>query len=140
MRKPVFGVCNQVRHKLACSATETTYSLEISAIVRRDIILSRQRTTKVLIRLRGCAGWSAPLLFAYGINRFSHDVALLFSYTDLFCYKIPPKINSLCNRFQYIITVFWFPLIQFCVCCNSQRWPSACSLKDKLLFIITTEL
>ena len=28
---------------------------------------------KVLIRLRGCAGWSAPL-FAYGINRFSHDV------------------------------------------------------------------
>ena len=30
----------------------------------------------VLIRLCGCAGWSAPLLFAYGINRFSHDVAL----------------------------------------------------------------
>ena len=25
----------------------------------------------MLIRLRGCAGWSAPLLFAYGINRFS---------------------------------------------------------------------
>ena len=29
----------------------------------------------MLIRLRGCAGLSAPLLFAYGINRFSHDVA-----------------------------------------------------------------
>ena len=27
------------------------------------IILSRQRATKVLIRLRECAGWSAPLLF-----------------------------------------------------------------------------
>ena len=36
-----------------------------------------QRTTKALIRLRGCAGWSVPLLFAYGINRFSHDVAHL---------------------------------------------------------------
>ena len=46
-----------------------------SAIASRDIILSRQRTTKALIRLRGCAGWSAPLLFAYGIKRFSHDVA-----------------------------------------------------------------
>ena len=28
----------------------------------------------VLIRLRRCAGWSAPLLLAYSINRFSHDV------------------------------------------------------------------
>ena len=26
--------------------------------------------TKALIRLRGCAGWSMPLLFAYGISRF----------------------------------------------------------------------
>ena len=33
-------------------------------------MLSRQRTTKVLIRLRRYAGWSAPLLFSYGINRF----------------------------------------------------------------------
>ena len=38
-------------------------------------LLSRQRTTKELIRLRGCAGWSAPLLFTYDKNRFSHDVA-----------------------------------------------------------------
>ena len=30
---------------------------------------------KALIRLSRCAGWSASLLFAYGINRFSHDVA-----------------------------------------------------------------
>ena len=35
-------------------------------------MLSRQRTTRVLIKLRGFAGLSAPLLFAYGINRFSH--------------------------------------------------------------------
>ena len=30
---------------------------------------------KGLIRLRGCAGLSAQLLFANGINRFSHDEA-----------------------------------------------------------------
>ena len=74
-RKPVFGVCDQVRLKPACSAEETRYRLEVSDIETEDNILSRHRTTRVLIRLRGCAGWSAPLLFAHGINRFSHDVS-----------------------------------------------------------------
>ena len=62
-RKPVFGIFDQVRLKPACSASEASYSLEISDIETRGIILSRQRTTKALIRLRGCADWSAPLLF-----------------------------------------------------------------------------
>ena len=42
MRKPVFGVSDQVRLKPACSADETSEGLEISAIASRDIILSRQ--------------------------------------------------------------------------------------------------
>ena len=74
-RKSVFGVWDQVRHKPACAATEAIWRLDISDIETGDIILPRQRTIKVLIRLRGCVGWSAPLLFAHGINRFSHDVA-----------------------------------------------------------------
>ena len=76
-RKHVFGVSDQVRLKPDCSATGTSWSLEIPAIASGCILLSKQRTTKALIRLRGCAGCSAPLLFAYGINRFSHDVAQL---------------------------------------------------------------
>ena len=90
MRKPVFGVCDQLRLKPSCSADETSWRLEISDIETRDIILSRHGTTKVLIRLCGCAGWSAPLLFAYGINRFSQDMAQIIlrigitSYTYLF--------------------------------------------------------
>ena len=68
MRKPVFVVCDQVRHKLARTATEARWRFEISDIEFRGIVLSRQRTTKALIRLRGCAGWSAPLLFPYGIS------------------------------------------------------------------------
>ena len=75
--KTVFGICDQVRHKPACSATETSSILEISAIASWGIILSKQRKTKALIRLQGCAGWSAHLLFSYGINRFSHDVVHL---------------------------------------------------------------
>ena len=42
MRKPVFGVCDQVRLKPACSAVETSKRLEISDIETRGIILSRQ--------------------------------------------------------------------------------------------------
>ena len=56
MRKPVFGVCDQVRLKRACSATETSQSLEILDLASIDIMLFRQQTTKMLIRLRGCAG------------------------------------------------------------------------------------
>ena len=75
MRKPAFGVSDQVRVKPAYSATETSYRLEILTIASGGVIPSRQRTTKAMIRRRGCASWSAPLLFAYGKNRVSHDVA-----------------------------------------------------------------
>ena len=61
-------VSNQARHTPACTATEASWSLEISAIESRDIILSKQRTTKAQIRLRIGAVWSAPLLFAYDIR------------------------------------------------------------------------
>ena len=71
-RKPVF---RPDRYKPVCVATEARWKLEISDMETRGIILSKQQTTKVLIRLRGCTGWSAPLLFAYGKNRFSHDAA-----------------------------------------------------------------
>ena len=44
------GVSDQARHKPACAATEASYSDEVSAIESRDIILSKQRTTKALVR------------------------------------------------------------------------------------------
>ena len=47
--KPVFGVCDQVRHKPACAATEVSQSLDILYIASKDISLSKQRTTKALI-------------------------------------------------------------------------------------------
>ena len=64
-RKPVFGVSDKVRFKPIPSATEISKKIEISRVASLDIILSNKRITKALIRLRGCAGWSAPLLFAY---------------------------------------------------------------------------
>ena len=62
------GFSDQVRLKLACTATKASMRLEILVTETRDITLSRQRTTKALIRLRGCTGWSVPLLFAYDIR------------------------------------------------------------------------
>ena len=79
------GVSVQVRLKPACAATEASWRLEISAIESRDIILSKQRTTKALIRLRGCAGWSAPLLFAYDIRHiFSWPGSISFHKTFMY--------------------------------------------------------
>ena len=70
-RKPVFGVCDQVRLKPACSAAETSKRLEISAIASRGIIISRQR------KQRRCSDAQADLRFVVriGQNRFSHDEA-----------------------------------------------------------------
>ena len=58
----------QLEIQCMCQSSYIVLSCKIS-------LLSRQRTTKALIKLRECAGWSAPLLFTYDKNRFSHDVA-----------------------------------------------------------------
>ena len=69
--------------------------LEILDTETRGIILSRRQTTKALMRMRGCPGWSGPLLFAYGINRFSHDVAQFNSNIAKVCIQIKWTVNLL---------------------------------------------
>ena len=71
--KPVFGVSDKVRFKPAGSATGTSYKIQISLVTSLDMVLFKKRITKTLIRLRGCAGWSAPLLFTnFRRQVFSH--------------------------------------------------------------------
>ena len=84
-RKPVFGVSDQVRLKPAAQLQKLARVLDVAS---RGITLYRQWTMKALIRLRGCAGWSAPLLFACGINRFSHDMAHIHSHWLLCLYTL----------------------------------------------------
>ena len=62
--KPVFGVSVKAKFKPVSSATETCQKIEISLVKSLDMILYNKRITKALIRLRSCAGWSAPLWFA----------------------------------------------------------------------------
>ena len=49
------------------------YNAEILSVASLSIILSWERTTEALIRLCGCVGWSAPLMFACSFVRFSLD-------------------------------------------------------------------
>ena len=63
-RKPVFRVFDIVGFIPACPAAETSWKIEISPEASLDMILSKKRITKALISLRGCAGWSVPLLVA----------------------------------------------------------------------------
>ena len=117
----VFGVCNQLRLKPACSATETSLGLEISAIARRGIILSRQRTTKALIRLRRCAGWSAHLLFAYGKTDFLmkwksvtlRHFVLFVSVTFFKCSRTRGWYYKTAASAQYIGSDEWLSLFKY---------------------------
>ena len=61
--KPVFGVADKARLKPVCSTTETSKRIAISLVASIDVIVFKKRITKALTSLRGCAGWSAPLLF-----------------------------------------------------------------------------
>ena len=64
-------VSHQVMLKPVSSATETSY-VENLLEESLDMVCSKKQITKALISLRGCAGWSAPFLFANSEDRFSH--------------------------------------------------------------------
>ena len=61
-RKPVFRVSEKASYKPISSATET--SLKMSLAASLHMILFKKGITKMLTRLPGWAGWSAPVLFA----------------------------------------------------------------------------
>ena len=63
--KPVYRVSDKAIFKPVSSATETSWKIEISPVASLHMVLFKKRISKALIRLRGCAGWSAPLLFAH---------------------------------------------------------------------------
>ena len=81
---PVSGVSEKASFKPVSSATQTGYEIEILLVASLHTILSTKRVTKALIRLRGCAGWSAPVLFVTPENRFSHTEAHMISFQSVY--------------------------------------------------------
>ena len=61
VRKPVFGVSDQVRHKPGCTATEDGWRLEISDLESRGIVLSKWRKQRRWSASRSPRSWSASL-------------------------------------------------------------------------------
>ena len=102
-----------------------------------DIALFRQRTTKALIKLRGCAGWYAPLLFAYDIRHvFSWPGSIGFYYPHIIgpltFQSTKRHVNLLMlNMINNIkcISLFW--LIQSYIKCDYLliiSWSLSCGL------------
>ena len=87
------SLLNELHHEKTCLQGLRPVKTESGLLSFRDwletwnlylaSILSKQQTTKALIKLHRCAGWSASLLFAYSINRFSHVTWLKYISTSL---------------------------------------------------------
>ena len=82
------------RNSTLLSVTDHNISLRVLYIV---IILSRQWTTKTLIRLHECAGWSASLLFAYSIRQ-------VFTWCGSYVNMLRYKANS---NFKLLFCIIW---------------------------------
>ena len=85
-RKSFFGVSDQLRLKPICSATETSQNIVILCVACEAIIPSRKRISKVLIRLCGCEGWSAPLLCTCNSQGFSQQGPYSEKYNNILFY------------------------------------------------------
>ena len=58
-REHMSGVSTRVMLKQACSATKTSWKIDISLAASLNMILSKKQITNVLISLCRCAGWSS---------------------------------------------------------------------------------
>ena len=82
-RKHVFGFCHQVNFIPAGTATEMRHTIEILHLGSLDVLLSRKRLAKALLRLHGCAGWSAASFYACnkvwfsGVEAHMTDVVII---------------------------------------------------------------
>ena len=93
-------VSGQVRLKLACSFTEASIRLGILVTETRDITLSRQRITKALIRLCGCAGWSEPLLLVYDIRHVFSWPGSFYNIYHCYILMIVSRMRDGCSALR----------------------------------------
>ena len=106
MRKPVFGVSDQVRHKTDCTVTENDHRFEISDLGgRRQYCTIGIAKTKALISFAVTAKLICVFVFAYEKSRFSHDEAHLNSALNAHnCPQTAIELNTI--QIMYI-TISW---------------------------------
>ena len=96
MRKPVFGVSDQVPHKPGCTATEDGQRLQILDLGSRGIVLFVTKS-KVLISCTVTVQLICIFGFAYAKSRFSHDTAHILESA---CNISQPKTNKNLHFFR----------------------------------------
>ena len=74
---------------------DSSRSVEMLDVASIGMILPRERTTK--IRLRGCAGWSASLLFAHGIRQ-------VFLWPGSYVKKVLIEVHAISST-QYLVII-----------------------------------
>ena len=82
-------------HRFRTSCECVLFGSLLSIQTFRSIQWFCYRTGKVLIRLRGCAGWSGPLLSAY---TWRHAVALACSITGDGCASASLQAPYMCSH------------------------------------------
>ena len=75
-RKPVFGVSDQVRHKLRCTAADNGKRIKILDFGSRSVDYTIYIIT--LKTIKGADGSICAFVFAYSKTRFSHKAAHTF--------------------------------------------------------------
>ena len=106
MRKPVFGVSDQVRHKPGCTAIEDGLRLEISNLENRRNYSIYVAKTKALIRFAVTAKLICVFVFAYGKSRFSHDKARMKRFVNT---PLQHTANSnSCKNDNFQMKKIWF--------------------------------
>ena len=100
-RKPVFGVSDQVWHKLGCTATEDSYRLQILDQGSRGIVLSICSKNKDADQLCGYSATDLRICFCiYAKSRFSHDAAQIAEQISLLYNMLVKK--SAVSRYMYL--------------------------------------
>ena len=104
-------VSDKARLKQVSSATETSEKIEISLVasLHVDMILSIKRR-KALISLRGCAGRSAPLLFAKPRRQvFScRGQFILHQKNCSKQFELNIDLNDIDSFFKVFVKYIWF--------------------------------
>ena len=87
VRKPVFGVNDQVAHKPGCTATEDGLRLEISDLHKKRSCTIHVVKTKALISFAVTAKLICVFVFAYARGRFSHNAAHIIGNAMFWAHK-----------------------------------------------------
>ena len=102
MRKPVFGVSDQIRNKLGCTTTEDGKGFEILRFKKERDCTIYVAKTKALI---SCAATVQLIfVFTYAKSRFSHDMAHICDEKDtnfIICHY-----SAQTSNFPYMVLFF----------------------------------